>query len=82
MTTATAFSVPRTSLGLVAEHLRTLDIDTEAPRTRNDEDVLTLRDPDGMVIDLVASDGDPRSGWDGVAASRPSTRCAGCTRSP
>ena len=29
--------------------------------------MLTFRDPDGMVIDLVASDGDHRSGWDGVA---------------
>ena len=28
---------------------------------------MTFRDPDGMVIDLVAADGDHRSGWDGVA---------------
>ena len=37
------------------------------PRTRDEEEVLTFRDPDGMVIDLVASVGDHRSGWDGVA---------------
>ena len=35
--------------------------------TRDEEEVLTFRDPDGMVIDLVASEGDHRSGWDGVA---------------
>ena len=44
-----------------------LRIDSDAPRTRDEEEVLTFRDPDGMVIDLVASVGDHRSGWDGVA---------------
>ena len=29
--------------------------------------MLTFRDPNGMVLDLVAADGDERSGWDGVA---------------
>ena len=29
--------------------------------------MLTFHDPDGLVIDLVASPGDARSGWDGVA---------------
>ncbi|HZA72646.1 MAG TPA: VOC family protein, partial [Propionibacteriaceae bacterium] len=37
------------------------------PQTRDEEEVLTLRDPDGMVLDLVASVGDRRSGWDGVS---------------
>jgi glyoxalase family protein len=68
MTTATAFSVPETSLGWWQERLRTLGVDADAPRTRDEEDVLTFRDPDGLVIDLVASVGDHRSGWDGVAA--------------
>ena len=35
----------------------------DAPQSRDGEDVLTLRDPNGMIIDLVASDGDGRSGW-------------------
>ncbi len=30
--------------------------------------MLTLRDPDGLVIDLVAAPGDARSGWDGVGS--------------
>jgi glyoxalase family protein len=67
MTTATAFSVPGTSLGWWHERLTGLAVDTDAPQSRDDEEVLTFRDPDGMVIDLVAADGDARSGWDGVA---------------
>lgn len=67
MTTATAFSVPGNSLGWWHTRLTVLEIDADAPRTRDQEEVLTFRDPDGMIIDLVASDGDHRSGWDGVA---------------
>lgn len=67
MSTATAFSVPGTSLGWWHERFKALGVSTDAPYARGDEDVLTLRDPDGIVIELVASDGDHRSGWDGVA---------------
>ena len=66
MTTATAFSVPGSSLGWWQDRLTSLGIDVDPPTERDDEDVLTFRDPDGMIIDLVASDGDHRSGWDGV----------------
>src|SRR5687768_17502354 len=68
MTTATAFSVPGSSLGWWYERFKALGIDCDAPRTRDEEEVLTFRDPDGMVIDLVASEGDRRSGWDGAAS--------------
>ncbi len=68
MTTATAFSVPGMSLSWWHDRLNALAVDVDAPTTRDAEEVLTLRDPDGMVIDLVAADGDRRSGWDGVAA--------------
>ena len=67
LTTATAFSVPPESLGWWQRRLAGLDVDAETPRDRDGEEVLTLRDPDGLVIDLVASSGDTRSGWDGVA---------------
>ncbi len=67
LTTATAFSVPGNSLGWWHERLTGLQVDADTPRTRDTEEVLTFRDPDGMIIDLVASDGDHRSGWDGVA---------------
>ena len=42
-------------------------MDVETPRDRDGDEVLTFHDPDGLVIDLVASPGDARSGWDGVA---------------
>jgi glyoxalase family protein len=67
LTTATAFSVPGNSLGWWHQRLTAMEVDTDAPRTRDAEEVLTFRDPDGMIIDLVASDGDHRSGWDGVS---------------
>jgi glyoxalase family protein len=73
LTTATAFSVPPESLGWWQRHLTEHEVDlVEAPHDRDTsgqhEEVLTFRDPDGLVIDLVASPGDTRSGWDGVAA--------------
>ncbi|HET6260126.1 MAG TPA: ring-cleaving dioxygenase [Pseudonocardia sp.] len=67
LTTATAFSVPPESMGWWQRHLTGLGLELDGPRTRDGEEVLTLRDPDGMVIDLVAAAGDARSGWDGVA---------------
>jgi glyoxalase family protein len=54
-------------MGWWHERLKRLHADVDAPATRQDEEVLTLRDPDGIVIDLVAAEGDIRSGWDGVA---------------
>jgi len=66
MTTSTAFSVPPESLGWWHRRLQALAVDVDAPHLRDAEEVVTLHDHDGMVIDLVASDGDTRSGWDGV----------------
>jgi glyoxalase family protein len=68
MTTATAFSIPPESLGWWQTRLKTLGVDADDPVARSDEEVLRLRDPDGLVIELVASEGDSRSGWDGAAA--------------
>jgi glyoxalase family protein len=68
LTTATAFSVPPESLGWWQQRLQALGVDADAPVAGADEEVLRLRDPDGLVIELVASEGDSRSGWDGVAA--------------
>jgi glyoxalase family protein len=67
MMTATAFSVPGSAIGWWHERFKKMGIDAEPPRTRDEEEVLTFRDPDGLVIDLVASVGDHRSGWDGMA---------------
>ena len=65
LTTATAFSVPPESLGWWQERLKSLGVEASDPVDRAGEAVLTLHDPDGLVVDLVASPGDTRSGWDG-----------------
>ncbi|SIO88982.1 ring-cleaving dioxygenase [Nocardiopsis sp. JB363] len=66
--TTTTFSVPEGSLSWWADHLSTLDIPFTSPTERGEEDVLSLRDPDGLLIELAASadhhDTDP---WDGGA---------------
>jgi glyoxalase family protein len=67
LTTATAFGVPPESIGWWQNRLTELKVDTDAPIDRDDTEVLTLRDPHGLVIDLVAAPGDTRSGWDGAA---------------
>lgn len=67
LTTATAFSVPPESIGWWHSRLTALKADVDSPVDRDDTEVLTLRDPHGLVIDLVASPGDVRSGWDGAA---------------
>jgi glyoxalase family protein len=68
LATATAFSVPETSLGWWHGRLTARGADVDAPRTRSTEEVLSFRDPDGMELELVAAPGDERSGWDGVAS--------------
>lgn len=67
ITTATSFSVPAESIGFWHQRLLKLSVPVEAPVLRGDSEVITLFDPDGMRIELVASVGDKRSGWDGVA---------------
>ena len=67
MTSATAFSIPPEAMGWWHQRLEGLGVDVDPPVERDQEEVLTLRDPDGMVLDLVAAEGDARSGWDGVA---------------
>src|SRR6185369_1947791 len=56
--TVTAFSVLAGSLGFWAERLARLGVVFEAPCPRFDEEVLTLRDPDGLLLELVARAGD------------------------
>jgi glyoxalase family protein len=64
--TTTSFSVPEGSLGWWQRHLASLGIEAARPAERLEEDVLSLRDPDGLQIELVAGadfhDTDP---WDG-----------------
>lgn len=67
LTTATSFSVPSESIGWWVNRLKGLNIETEPLFVRDDQDVLTLFDNDGMRLELVGTRGDSRSGWDGVA---------------
>jgi len=67
LTTATAFSIPPESLGWWQRRLAELSVHADSPISRDGEEVIRLRDPDGLVLDLIASPGDGRSGWDGAA---------------
>ena len=66
LTTATAFSVPPESIGFWHQRALDLGVTVEAPKSVQDSEVLTIFDNDGMRLELVASEGDSRSGWDGV----------------
>ena len=66
MTSATAFSVPAESLGFWSQHLASLGIEVFRGTDAANQDVLELRDHDGMRLQLVGTTGDTRSGWDGV----------------
>ncbi len=66
MTSATAFSVPAESLGFWMPHLASLGVETERSTDVAGNDVLELRDHDGMRLQLVGTTNDTRSGWDGV----------------
>lgn len=68
LTTATAFSVARDSMGFWLERLNQLGVEHDGLSVRGDSEVITLFDNDGMRIELVSTDSDPRSGWDGVAS--------------
>ena len=64
--TVTSFAVPAGSLGYWTERLARLGVAADAPRRRFDDEVLTLLDPDGLRLELVArnaSDADPRAPW-------------------
>ena len=66
--TTTAFSVPAGSLGWWTEHFRALGADATVSTTTSDEERLSLRDPDGLQLDLVASSvDDPRDPWDSAS---------------
>ncbi|MEQ4204116.1 ring-cleaving dioxygenase [Actinopolymorpha sp. B9G3] len=62
--TTTAFSVPETSIGWWKQHLQSQGVEVSQVTNRDQEEVLTLRDPDGLDIALVAHpQGDPRDPW-------------------
>lgn len=64
---ATAFGIPPGSLGWWHHRLAGMGVACGRPLVRgpDHEEVLQLRDPDGLLLELVAAPGDARSGWDG-----------------
>lgn len=65
--TSTAFSVPQGSLGWWQRHFADMRVPT-ALTTAGGEDRLVVRDPDGLVLELVASaTHDPRDPWDSAS---------------
>jgi len=66
--TTTAFSVPAGSLGWWKTHFAKLGVESEVTGRSSHEERLSLRDPDGLQLDLVASSTvDPRNPWDSAS---------------
>jgi glyoxalase family protein len=63
--TVTSFAVPAGSLGYWTERLARLGVAFDPPRRRFDDEVLTVLDPDGLRLELVARAADPRAPWSG-----------------
>jgi glyoxalase family protein len=62
--TVTSFSVPQGSLGWWMKRLEHHRVPFESPRRRFQEEVVTLLDPDGLRLELVAQTGDDRPAWE------------------
>jgi glyoxalase family protein len=66
--TSTAFSVPAGSLGWWKDHFASIGVDAKVVSNGFDPDRLSLRDPDGLNLELVAaSTDDPRDPWDSAS---------------
>ena len=62
----TAFSIPSGSIGFWAERLARFGYDVRPEAARFGDDVLEVRDPSGLVIDLVETARDDRAPWTGA----------------
>lgn len=62
--TTTSFSVPEASLGYWIERLTAHGIEYDKPVRRFDEQVLAFRDPDGLMLEVVAHSRERRNGWE------------------
>jgi glyoxalase family protein len=64
--TAIAFAVPEGTLDFWAERLAGLEINVDGPNTRFGESLVSISDPDGMKVELVATPrGDEHKSWNG-----------------
>ncbi|MEN9621506.1 MAG: hypothetical protein RL499_1699 [Actinomycetota bacterium] len=63
--TSTAFSVPAGSLGWWIDHFASVGAEARITSTSSSEERLLVHDPDGLQIELVATnESDPRDPWD------------------
>ena len=63
--TTVSFAVPPGSMGWWTQHLASLGHDVSGAAERLDGDVVALTDPDGLVLELVASDATFGEPWAG-----------------
>lgn len=64
--TTVSFSVPEGSLGWWRQHLQALAVTVAAAATRPDEEALSVRDPDGLALELAAHPQPDRApAWEG-----------------
>jgi glyoxalase family protein len=61
--TFTAFSVPKNSIPFWIERLKKYHIPVSTPLVNFDQTLIRFEDLDGMGIELVANEDDPRKGW-------------------
>jgi glyoxalase family protein len=65
-----SFAIPENSLGYWSERLKRLGLDFSQPPVQMHEDTLVLRDPDGIILQLVpTNNADSRVGWTGGSVS-------------
>lgn len=66
---ATAFSIPKDGVAYWQDRLARHNVVVQDPVVRFEEQVLPLEDPDGLPLELIAAEHDPRPGWpDGPVA--------------
>jgi glyoxalase family protein len=67
----TSFSVPHDALDFWRTRLRSHNVPVEAEGFRFGEEFLAVRDPSGLVIELVGTQHDPRDPWTSPSLSEP-----------
>ena len=60
--TVTAFAIPNGSVGFWVDRLKASKVEYSGPSRRFDEEVIGLRDPDGLQLELVAGGRGPEPG--------------------
>src|SRR5215204_4973513 len=73
--TVTGLSVPANSFGYWIDRLKAHDVRVEPPVTRFGEQTAAFYDPDDMLLQLVAHEGDmPGEAWDGTVPAHHAIR--------